>query len=189
MTAVRSDLATRYARLTDPTAGLTMEQLDAMTVQQLGDYPVDFGRAMRGRKFIDVVENEKEWVTWMLQHMSASQKRCHRIFFLFLEKYTAQAEEVEGVLLGDHLKDSDGREPGGNNSKARPKSKAAPRTTASHARSQGQDQWDLIAESSDNEPPIDNQVSAMATRLTHLEHVMEQVLVALQQITPPPAQQ
>ncbi|CAE7260810.1 GIP, partial [Symbiodinium necroappetens] len=189
-TTVKSDLADRYARLTDPTAGLSMEQLQAMSVQELGDFQVDFGRAMKSRKYIDVVENESDWVKWMLSHMTGSEKRCHRIFFLFLEKYTAEAETIEGALRGgDPPSDRDLDEPTARNTKVRPKSKAAPRNAVAASSSSGLDQWDVIAETSDAAPPLDNQVTAMATRLTQLEHVMEQVLVALQQITPPPVWQ
>lgn len=189
-TTVKPNLADRYARLTDPTAGLSMEQLQAMSVQELGDFQVDFGRAMKGRKYLDVVENESDWVKWMLSHMTGSEKRCHRIFFLFLEKYTAEAETIEGALRGgDPPSDRDLDEPAARNTKVRPKSKAAPRNAVTASSSSGLDQWDVIAETSDAAPPLDNQVTAMATRLTQLEHVMEQVLVALQQITPPPAPQ
>lgn len=172
------DLAARFARLSDPTLAYSMDQLAEMSVTELGDFKIDFGKAMRGRKYIDVIEQEKEWVTWFITHMATSEKRCHRILFLFIEKYTAQAEEIAAGLTGDPT------EPHTRQSTARPKPKSAPRRSAPSATA-SHEQWDLVEEP--QEPLLDNQVSAMATRLTHLEHVMEQVLAALQQITPPPA--
>ncbi|CAE7225513.1 RE1 [Symbiodinium sp. CCMP2592] len=168
----------QFARLSDPTLAYSMEQLSAMTVEQLGEFVIDFGKAMRGRKYMEVIEKEKDWVTWFITHMSTSEKRCHRILFLFIEKYTAQAEEIAEGLVGDPA----AAEPPRSTMATRPKSKSAPRPTASTAVASS-DHWALVEDNS--EPALDNQVTAMATRLTHLEHVMEQVLVALQQITPP----
>ena len=121
---------------------------------------------------------------WFTDHFKASDKHSHKAFLLFVDKYVSQAEQIEKELL----RDEGVSEPAPRTLSARPKPKVAPRGTKAASSNQSPtDQWDLLSVSGETEPALDNQVSALATRMTQVEHVMEQVLVAIQQmqIQPP----
>eukprot|EP00439_Symbiodinium_sp_Y106_P050062 s3577_g6.t1 len=158
MSTENASLAARYARMVNPTLHHSLEELRAMPLEQMEDLVVDFGKAMKGKS--------------------------HKAFLLFVDKYVSQAEQIEKELL----RDEGVSEPAPRTLSARPKPKVAPRGTKAASSNQSPtDQWDLLSVSGETEPALDNQVSALATRMTQVEHVMEQVLVAIQQmqIQPP----
>ncbi|CAE7708982.1 GIP [Symbiodinium sp. CCMP2592] len=160
--------------------------LEGMSLERMGDLVIDFGKAMKGKRYEDVIQNEGDWVKWFIDHYKSSGKHAHKAFLTYVEKYVSQAEQIEKELLHDE----GASEPAPKAVAGRPKPKAAPRRTLAASSNQAQvDQWDLLSVSGETEPALDNQVSALATRMTHIEHVMEQMLCAIQQMqSPPPAQ-
>ncbi|OLP98279.1 hypothetical protein AK812_SmicGene19278 [Symbiodinium microadriaticum] len=166
--------------LSDPTLKYSMADLEKMSLADMGKLTINFGRAMKGRTYEYVVENEQDWTKWMCEHMHSSQKQCHKAFLLYVEKYTIQAEELEAALLPDF----EGPEPGAVHRTASAKPKAAPRTVqASASRRVSAEQWDLVSVTEGEDPPLDSQVTSLATRMTQMENVMQQVLGAIQQLS------
>lgn len=175
-----NSLGARFARLSDPTLKYSMADLEKMSLADMGKLTINFGRAMKGRTYEYVVENEQDWTKWMCEHMHSSQKQCHKAFLLYVEKYTIQAEELEAALLPDF----EGPEPGAVHRTASAKPKAAPRTVqASASRRVSAEQWDLVSVTEGEDPPLDSQVTSLATRMTQMENVMQQVLGAIQQLS------
>ncbi|CAE7320417.1 GIP [Symbiodinium sp. KB8] len=165
--------------LSDPTLKYSMADLEKMSLADMGKLTINFGRAMKGRTYEYVVENEQDWTKWMCEHMHSSQKQCHKAFLLYVEKYTIQAEELEAALLPDF----EGPEPGAVHRTASAKPKAAPRTVqASASRRVSAEQWDLVSVTEGEDPPLDSQVTSLATRMTQMENVMQQVLGAIQSL-------
>ncbi|CAE7226014.1 unnamed protein product, partial [Symbiodinium necroappetens] len=145
---------------------------------QVEDMTIDFGKAMKGRTYLDVVENEGDWTKWFLDHFKNSEKHNHKAFMIFVEKYVKQSEQIEAELLSAE----GSAEPATTTSRTaapKPKPKAYPRhAVVPSDRGPTTDQWDLLSVSGELEPALDNQVSSLATRMTQLEHVMEQVLMS-----------
>lgn len=153
-----------------------------MPLEDLGKMTIDFGKTMTGRTYMDVAENETAWTKWIVEHMAQSKKRCHVNFLTFMERYVNQAEAVEGSLL-ESLEEV---EPSAR--RARPK--AAANCTASRAVASNEaipEAWDVISVD-DQGPPLDHQVTALATRMSQMESVMQQVLalVAIQDLSSVP---
>ena len=157
-------LAQRFANLSEPNGAHDLEEVRAMTVQHLGSFMIDFGRAMKGRSFQDVVENEASWTKWICERMINSEKKCHQIFLIYVEKYTAEAEALERKLLGE--------EPSGGT-----------RAIASRDPGPVEAPWDMVTSSS-AEPALQEQVNDLSGRLGQMEGLMQQVLAALHQMNP-----
>ncbi|CAE7774812.1 unnamed protein product, partial [Symbiodinium necroappetens] len=168
------------ARLSDPTLKYSLADIANMSLPELGKLTINFGRAMKGRTYESVVENEPDWTKWMCEHMSSSPKHCHQAFLLYVEKYTVHAEQLEAALCQDF----EGTEPEAAPPTARPKPRASPKKVrAPGADRVSPDQWDMVSAIEGEEPPLDSQVSSLASRMTQMEHVMQQVLGAIQQIS------
>ncbi|CAE7220336.1 unnamed protein product, partial [Symbiodinium sp. CCMP2456] len=170
-------LGARYAQLNDPQLHLSLDEMEAMSLEQLGELKIDFGRTMSGRTYMDVAINEQAWSKWIIEHMAKSTKKEHQAFLRFMERYVEEAEGVEASLL-DALEAS---EPG--RAAARPKI-AAKKGTASRAAASsdtGPETWDLVNDR-ERDSALDHQVTVLSTRVNQMESVMQQVLVAIQEL-------
>ncbi|CAE7230274.1 RE1, partial [Symbiodinium sp. CCMP2456] len=170
-------LGARYAQLNDPQLRLSLDEMEAMSLEQLGELKIDFGRTMSGRTYMDVAINEQAWSKWIIEHMAKSTKKEHQAFLRFMERYVEEAEGVEASLM-DALEAS---EPG--RATARPKIAAKKGTTSRAAASSdmGPETWDL-ANDRERDSALDHQVTAPSTRVNQMESVMQQVLVAIQEL-------
>ncbi|CAE7718205.1 GIP [Symbiodinium sp. CCMP2592] len=173
-------LAVRFARLNEPQLRFTMDEIRTMPLEELGRFTIDFGKAMHGRSYVDVAENEKGWCKWIIEHMGQSEKRCHQAFIAYLERYVDQAEAVESALL-DTMEAVLETEPSATRGrpKAAAKSISRPPAQSSEAVPEA---WDLVNQDS-SDPPLDHQVTSLATRVTHMESVLQQVLMAVQDLS------
>ncbi|CAE7941930.1 unnamed protein product [Symbiodinium sp. KB8] len=168
-----TNLATRYARLSDGAIQVSLEEARVMPLTQLGQVTVSFGTKVRGRTYEDVAQSETSWVKWCLEHLADSTKHSHRLFIIYMERFVSQSEELEADLMmnpvtGDH-------EPQPSRSKPTPKSKAG----AKPATVSEDDRWDMVATRSAVQH-VEGQVNVLSDRMTHLEGMLQQVLHHLQ---------
>ncbi|CAE7336760.1 unnamed protein product [Symbiodinium sp. KB8] len=171
-----TSLGERYARMNNPQLRYTPEEIRTMPIEELGKLTIDFGKTMNGRTYMDVAENEVQWTKWIVEHMGKSTKQCHLNFLTFVERYVSQAEAVEDSLL----ESLEAPEPPA--TRARPKATA--KSSASRAAASTDavpEAWDVVS-TDDLDPPIDHQVSALATRMSQMESMMHQVLGAIQDL-------
>ncbi|CAE7196797.1 unnamed protein product, partial [Symbiodinium sp. CCMP2456] len=162
-------LSVRFSRLQDPTSTLTQEQVETMPLEQLGQCKIMFGKAMKGRLFVDAVQHETDWVRWMLDHMSSSTKAEHVAFLTYVRRHVEEAEKVESDLVrpeGATASEALG-------AKAVPKSRSQPRPEA--------EVWDLIQEdeslgSHGPDPILQEQVTMLGERLSQMEGMMQQLI-------------
>ncbi|CAE7909075.1 RE2, partial [Symbiodinium sp. KB8] len=165
-----SSLGMRLARLRDPVQNLTLEQLQALSLEAHGAHVVNFGTKVKGRTFQDVVENEAEWTKWIVEHMSTSPKRSHQSFIMYVEKYVSQAEEIEAALIETAIS---GEPPVRMIAQAKPKvrssSKAAPKASSRPvSEAVSEDPWEFM-----EEPAIPDQVTALNHRMLTMEQMMQ----------------
>ena len=154
------DLGTRLARLQDPTLSYTIPQLEAMDVNELGAFQIDFGRKFVGKTFAEALEASPEWGKWCCDHLKDSPKQKHRALLIYIRKYVEQAEKIETELQASCPSDLPKVT---KTSKATPKVKAGGKSKSSSV----DEPWDVIeAEGS----AVEDQVSALAG------HVDQQVL-------------
>ena len=104
---------------------------------------------MKGRSFLECVEEGSDWTKWFVDHYHDSTKREHKIFISFVEKYVTQAEQIEAELC-DEPPVTKGAKP----LKVSPKSKAAPKA---RARDDAPEiPWEML-----EEPAISDQVATL----------------------------
>ncbi|CAE7939388.1 unnamed protein product [Symbiodinium necroappetens] len=175
-----SSLGMRLARLRDPVQNLTLEQLQALSLEAHGAHVVNFGTKVKGRTFQDVVENEAEWTKWIVEHMSTSPKRSHQSFIMYVEKYVSQAEEIEAALIETAIS---GEPPVRMIAQAKPKvrssSKAAPKASSRPVtEAVSEDPWEFM-----EEPAITDQVTALNHRMLTMEQMMQEMISAIQRLS------
>ena len=172
--SVGQSLRARFCRLQDPSVSYTKEELESVPLDQLGETVIRFGKAMKGRTFQDVVQNETDWVSWMLDHMSSSTKTEHVAFLTYVRRYVEEAEATEATLLQTRGP-SENR---GASAKATAKSRSQPRPEA--------DVWDVISDHETAGSVLQEQVTVLGERLGQMEQLMQQLIQHVSQ-TPPPA--
>ncbi|CAE7299984.1 RE1, partial [Symbiodinium sp. KB8] len=177
------DLGTRLARLQDPTLSYTIPQLEAMDVNELGAFQIDFGRKFVGKTFAEALEASPEWGKWCCDHLKDSPKQKHRALLIYIRKYVEQAEKIETELQASCPSDLPKVT---KTSKATPKVKAGGKSKSSSV----DEPWDVIeAEGSAVEDQVsalaghvDQQVLALNGRMGQMEQIMQQVLGAIQEL-------
>ncbi|OLQ11318.1 hypothetical protein AK812_SmicGene4852 [Symbiodinium microadriaticum] len=148
------------------------EELESVPLDQLGETVIRFGKAMKGRTFQDVIQNETDWVSWMLDHMSSSTKMEHVAFLTYVRRYVEEAEATEATLL----QTEGSSETRGASAKATAKSCSQPRPEA--------DVWDVISNHETAGSVLQEQVTVLGERLGQMEHLMQQLIQHVSQ-TPP----
>ena len=142
-----------------------------MPLEQLGETVIKFGRAMKGRTFVDTVTDEPDWVHWMLENMASSPRMEHVAFLTYVRRYVEESEAAEEATLlrpGCSSKDL------GATAKAAPKSRDKPRPEA--------DVWDvMISNGADPALTLQEQVALLGERLGRMENLMQQMLQHISQ--------
>ena len=171
----KTNLGARLAKLRDPALNLSMTEIEALSLEKHGAFLVDFGTKMKGRSYLECVEEAADWTKWFVEHYHDSSKRNHQIFLSFVEKYVSQAEQLAADLSG---------EPpvmmGGKALKELPSTKAIPKA---RSKPDGPEiPWELL-----EEPTIHDQVATLSGRMSQMEQVMQEMIVAIRQLNPPPS--
>lgn len=74
--------------------------LSHMSLQEMKDQKISFGKTHHGRTFQDMCDNEQSWTTWFVQRYSNSGKAEHMVFLKFVELMVERAELTgQGVPL------------------------------------------------------------------------------------------
>ena len=74
--------------------------LSHMSLQEMKDQKISFGKTHHGRTFQDMWDNEQSWTTWFVQRYSNSGKAEHMVFLKFVELMVERAELTgQGVPL------------------------------------------------------------------------------------------
>ena len=168
-------LGARFSRLLDPSVAYTVEDVQTMPLEKLGETKILFGKAMKGRTFADTYVNEPAWVRWMLDHMATSSKMEHVAFITYVRRQVEEAETIEAHLLSpEGASDARGAKP-----KAAPKSVHVP----PHEAHVWESTWDLCPEQgpSESESALQEQVTLLGERLSQMEGLMQQMIQHLSQ--------
>ncbi|CAE7815025.1 unnamed protein product [Symbiodinium sp. CCMP2592] len=165
-----ASLGARLLRLRDPASNLSMAEVEELSLEKHGAFLIDFGTKMKGRSYLDCVEEAADWTKWFVEHYHDSSKRNHRIFLSFVEKYVSQAEQIEVALSGEPTVVMTGAP-----SKAPIASKAAPKALPKAGNPEVP--WELL-----EDPPIHDQVASLSNRMVQMEQVMQEMIVAIRQL-------
>ncbi|CAE7818068.1 unnamed protein product [Symbiodinium sp. CCMP2592] len=168
--APTASLGTRLVKLRDPTMSLSMAEIEALSLEKHGAFLVNFGTKMKGRTFMDCVEEGSDWTKWFVDHYHDSGKREHKVFINFVEKYVSQAEQLEVELRGEPavIKSDKPR-------KTSMLSQAAPKA---RAREDGPEiPWEML-----EEPALQDQVATLNSRMSQMEQVMQEMISAIRQL-------
>ncbi|CAE7362313.1 RE1 [Symbiodinium sp. CCMP2592] len=153
-------LSARFSRLQDPSVAFTLEEVQTMPLDQLGETKILFGKAMKGRSFSDVYTNEHAWVHWILDHMSTSTKMEHVAFITFVRRSVEEAEQTEAALL----------QPSGSGGTPGASAKAAPKSQC-HLSLEGvawETSWDVVHEQDRPDSALQEQVTLLGERLSQM---------------------
>lgn len=166
----------RQLSLTETPEKDKVEYIMNLTYAELKEYPVDFGKAHLGKKFINLMTDTK-YVTWFAETYKHSQKPTHLRFLRFISLHLDQLEKSTDKT----------RAKLGARSKAMPKNRPAPSMGVLPdndnfpAVDPITDQWseaEDFEEEAWSQVPEDNNLELlqMQDRLHQMENVMAQVL-------------
>ena len=171
----KTNLGARLAKLRDPALNLSMTEIEALSLEKHGAFLVDFGTKMKGRSYLECVEEAADWTKWFVEHYHDSSKRNHQIFLCFVEKYVSQAEQLAADLSGEPPVTT-----GDKALRELPSTKAIPKA---RSKPDGPEiPWELL-----EEPTIHDQVATLSGRMSQMEQVMQEMIVAIRQLNPPPS--
>lgn len=165
-------LSARFSRLHDPSASFTVDEVEAMPLEQLGQTVIKFGKAMKGHTFEHTVQHETDWVRWMLEHMGSSTKMEHVAFVTYVRRYVEEAETTEAMLL----RPDGSAEDVGTSAKAAAKSRSKPRPEA--------EVWDVTPTHESADSALQEQVTLLGERLGQMEHLTQQMIQHMSQSSP-----
>ena len=171
-------LGARFSRLQDPSVAFTLEEVQTMPLEKLGETKILFGKAMKGRTFADAYANEQAWVRWILDHMASSSKMEHVAFITYVRRSVEEAEQVEAALL--LIEGSD--EGTGTMTKAAPKGYSRPPHHEGHV---WETSWDVVSEQGHPDSALQEQVSLLGERISQMELMMQQMVQHLSQSSHP----
>ncbi|CAE7270400.1 unnamed protein product [Symbiodinium sp. CCMP2592] len=167
-----ASLGARLLRLRDPASNLSMAEVEELSLEKHGAFLIDFGTKMKGRSYLECVEEAADWTKWFVEHYHDSSKRNHRIFLSFVENYVSQAEQIEVALSGEPTVVMTGA-----SSKAPIASKAAPKALPKAGNPEVP--WELL-----EDPPIHDQVASLSNRMVQMEQESENSAKQLMQSQP-----
>ena len=70
-----------------------------MTLSELGQLKVTFGKVNKGRSFEDATLSDPGWTKWCSEHLASSEKLEHQALIMYITRATAQVEAFEQRLL------------------------------------------------------------------------------------------
>eukprot|EP00435_Cladocopium_sp_Y103_P029323 s3443_g7.t1 len=194
MTSLAQRLQNVQAPMTE-----TRPDLSHLSLQDLKEQKIAFGKTHQGRTFQEVWDNEQTWVKWFVQRFADSNKAEHVIFLKFVELMIERAEltgktvpltnqtEVEKVLALSHAPKM---------SSAMPKTKAKAQAKMAAQIPVETSVWDLDEEEDPElfemireEHPVENnvQIQNFENRMQGVERALASILQHLENMTVPMA--
>ena len=97
---VESIMASLAARLQRVQAAVEqpLPDLSQYSLQQMDAFQIDFGKAHLGQTYLEVWQQDQQWVSWFVSHFQRSPKTTHRMFLHYVNLQVERAE-VEGSLV------------------------------------------------------------------------------------------
>ena len=90
------DWTQRLQKVQIETAKPDLEPIDHLTLADLQNEPVTFGKLHLGKSHEEVWQSSPDWTKWFLSHYSTSQTLAHRRMIKFIQLKIEQAEK-EGI--------------------------------------------------------------------------------------------
>jgi len=99
-----SSLAARLQQIQLPASEMRPD-MTHLSLDQLRNQKITFGRTHTGRSFQHMWDNEQGWITWFVQRYSESTKAEHLIFLRYVELEVEHAELTGTQVPVINLKD------------------------------------------------------------------------------------
>ena len=99
-----SSLAARLQQIQLPASEMRPD-MTHLSLDQLRNQKITFGRTHTGRSFQHMWDNEQGWITWFVQRYSESTKAEHLIFLRYVELEVERAELTGTQVPVINLKD------------------------------------------------------------------------------------
>eukprot|EP00435_Cladocopium_sp_Y103_P019643 s813_g4.t1 len=176
----------------------SVEAFKLLSLEEMGEHRITFGKTHVGRKYSEIWETEKGWVKWFSKVYAESQKDEHRKVLAYIEAMVTQHEATyELSPLQDTGTQQQVIAP---KAKMGPKSKAAPApamsvTTEISEEADSWDPWDVMGDVMHNYPNHTAQPvhvtsyqqeinDALQSRILNVENALTEILNHVRQSNP-----
>jgi hypothetical protein len=177
-------LSSRFDRVMTKAVDDSVDQFQQLTVQEMGDAKITFGKAHMGRTYLEMWLEEQNWIKWFIRTYSDSQKVEHRKLLIYVEKMIS-AHELEHKLPPMESMTQGVVMP---RCKGQPKAKAStavdPFMFMEASSNIGTEQWDVMdpeetlahnARGLDEDPHLES-IEALQARMLHVESALMEIL-------------
>ena len=173
-------LSSRLDRVLAQGSTESVENFRKLSVEEMGQHKVTFGKSHIGKTFAEMWESEKGWIRWFSKTYGDSQKDEHKKILAYIEAMVAQHEmiyEMDPLLV-------DAQEVIQPRAKVMPKSKAMPAMPASDmipSSNVAEDPWDVM--DIRTQSSVENQeiIDALQTRVLNMENAIGEILNHIRQ--------
>ena len=178
-------LSNRLDRMLSSNTAADLDQFRQMTVQEMGQAKVTFGKTHMGRTFSEVWTEERTWVKWFTKAYQDSQKAEHQKFLIYVDKMVSEHEQT----LGLPQMETSRQEIVQPRCKTAPKAKAASRPAQSAPWMEtvsdfGTDTWDVMDPESlveggtliSHEEHNQQNIEDLQQRMMHVEGALMEIL-------------
>ena len=87
-------LASRLDRVLSQGSPESVESFRTLTVVEMGETKITFGRAHVGRTYEEMWRSEKGWIRWFAKTYASSQKEEHQKLLIYIETMVNQHETL-----------------------------------------------------------------------------------------------
>ena len=161
----------RKMSLTDADSPEALEAVMKMTLSELSQCPIDFGKTHLGKKFKDMV-GETKYLTWFAETYKHSKKLSHVRFLRFIQLHLDQIDEQ----MNHAAPKSAAKAKGAPKSMNRPPVPEMPLDPWHHPSSEEEEMVEAPWESVNPNSVNDEEVAMMRNRMGEMESVLQQIL-------------
>ena len=156
-------LASRMDRVMAQTAPDGIAAFEQMTLEEMGNCKIAFGKAHVGKSYLEMWEQEKSWMKWFIRTYSDSQREEHKKLIIYVEKMVQQLEISNGLPTLEETETQQGI--------VQPRCKVHPKAKASaHMTNQAHfDAMTIMSEDPNDPWDVMEQIHTMPVTMQHQE--------------------
>ena len=169
-------LSNRLDRVLAQGSGESVEAFRQLSVEEMGQHKVTFGKSHIGKTYAEMWQQEKGWIRWFSKTYGDSQKDEHRKILVYIEAMVSQPEltyEMEPLHGAETTQEVIRPAPN-----IMPKSKAMPAAAMIPMHTFEEDPWDVMDIRSQTSVggPQQEIIDALQSRVLTIENALGEIL-------------
>lgn len=157
-------------------------QVQKLSLKDLENLKVSFGKAHLGKTYLQVWNEEQKWLMWFLRTYGESPKACHQTLVHYARLKTCELEEdlaFDPKLICHHPVVTCAQSP----VTPKPKSSMVKGASSSEIK---EESWEMAESQAETVGELAMEMQTLSSRMDQMEMVIQQILVSVQAMAPGP---